>query len=128
MKMIDKIHACAFLFVVGCMIGLICVHMIKEQSNNSIIEVQGTEQRFPMRLTKDYEIISAESNDETTTIVIKDRFSGSEYRSSLPTEALRDRICGPYVYRKKYWDCSDEHKVVKSMILELGYKSIKLIN
>ena len=128
MKIIDKIHAFVFLFVVGCMIGLIFVHMIKEQSNDSIIEVQGTEQRFPMRLTKDYEIISAKSNDETTTIVIKDRFSGSEYMSSLPTEALRDRICGPYVYRKKYWDCSDEHKVIKSMILELGYKSIKLIN
>jgi len=128
MKIIDKIHAFVFLFVVGCMIGFIFVHMIKEQSNDSIIEVQGTEQRFPMRLTKDYEIISAESTDETITIVIKDRFSGSEYRSSLPTEALRDRICGSYVYRKKYWDCSDEHKVIKSMILELGYKSIKLIN
>lgn len=129
MKMMDKMNAFMFFVIISCLIGFIVYNTIKSETlnNTSIVEIAGTEQKLPLRLNKNYEVISAKMEDDNLIIVIKDRFTGSEYQSSFPYDELKRKICGGYVYRKSYWNCSDDEKMIKSIILELGYKSLKLL-
>lgn len=124
MKVIQSLNKLGLCIFIGCLIGIISYSL---SSKDSKVIVQNTEQSFPIRLTKTYEIISADFNEDILTIVIKDKFNGYEYKSTYPSDLLKKRICGSYVYRKNYWDCSNEYKTIKSMILELGYKSLKMI-
>lgn len=128
MKIVDKIDAFIFFILFSVMIGFVAFHITKSGFQNTNTSVNNEyNQNFPIRLSKEYEVISVDLSDDLLTITIRDRFTGSEYKSSYPYETLKNRICGGYVYRKSYWDCSDENKILKSSILELGYKSLKMI-
>lgn len=130
MKVIKKFQEFGLVVLIAFLISCVSWFLINDKPTE-IKSVNGVEQVFPKKLTKDFEIVEAHLDEYMITIYIRDKRTDEIYESTLPSEDLEELVCNIKYYDAKgshqTYNCESEEKIVDSMIMELGKQTIELI-
>jgi len=130
MKVIKKFQEFGLVVLIAFLISCVSWFLINDKSTE-IKSVNGVEQVFPKKLTKDFEIVEVHLDEYILTIYIRDKRTDEIYESALPSEDLEEFVCNIKYYDANgshpTYDCENEEKIVNSMIIELGKQTVELI-
>lgn len=131
MKVMKKFHEIGLVVLIAFLIFCVSWFLINDKPTE-IKSVNGVEQVFPKKLTKDLEIVEAHLDEYILTIYIRDKRTDEIYESTSPSEDLEEFVCNIKYYvangSQTTYDCENEEKIVDSMIMELGKQTVKLID
>lgn len=111
-----------YAIIIWIIISLLSGCAINKKQTLTPTDVNGTVQKFPMEITKEWSVTRAFLNEEFITITLINK-NGEEYTSELDSKTVEEVVCD----KASVYDCSSEDKIVESMIKKLAKDSIDLI-